>query len=115
MSKKFNFVICCQDCNKHEPKIIACFNSLAECITYLNKKGSKIVNGAFNILDYKDDESQEINGTELTIANVELFKYLYQKVGGHLMCPHRGEIHVCASKKNRDFSHIYDFLVEMYV
>jgi len=111
-----NFVICCQDCNKHEPKIIACFDSKRECISYLNKIGKKVLkDSSFDIKNYKvDDEYQEIIGTEISFAHVAVFEHLYSQCGCRACCTHKGELHICCIPKKDGFCGIYEFLRDMY-
>jgi hypothetical protein len=108
---EFKYVVCCKDCNKHTPVIVACFATLNHCVTYLNKKGRKLSgNDMFNILDYEDEEIKEINGTEYTFCNVELFEFLYKMNGSAAYCTHLGQIHIIAIKKSGDMTAVYEFL-----
>jgi hypothetical protein len=107
----FKYVVCCKDCNKHTPVIVACFTTLNHCVAYLNKKGRKL-SDTFNILDY---EYEEINGTEYTFSNVELFESLYKMNGSKTICTHLGQIYIIAIKKSKDMSAVYEFLNDMYI
>jgi hypothetical protein len=110
------FVICGKDCNKHDSKIFACFDSMKECIEYLNKKGEKLTGATFNINAYKiSEEEQEFSMFNVTFQHVELFKTLYLMDHMYPNCMHKGAIHIACIDRCNDFSDIYEWLFETYV
>jgi uncharacterized protein YfcZ (UPF0381/DUF406 family) len=117
MAYPMKFVICGKDCNKHESKIFACYDSMNECIEYLNKKGRKVTkNDAFGIKTYEiSKEDQEISMFNVTFQHVELFKQLYAMDGSNPHCTHKGAIHISCIDTHDDFSDVYEWLSETYV
>ena len=93
--------------NKHENKIINCYNSLDECLNFLNNKG-KILDSNFNILEYK--VNNEVTLGEITFDHKPLFKILYPEA----WCIHQGDIHIFALTTEEDFDVIYQELQTMY-
>jgi len=112
------FVICGKDCNKHESKIFACFDSLDMCIKYLNKKGEEltgVVNFDINAYKINDEEYQECSFFNVTFEHVELFKQLYATDNAKPNCTHKGAIHIGCIDRGDNFSEIYEWLSETYM
>jgi hypothetical protein len=114
--RKYKFVICGQDCNKHTPKILNCFDSLHACINYLNYKGREVWN------DFEIDESKVAKAdrdptwkSKLTYANLDLFRLLFvDDICITNECLHDGEIHIYRIKMHEDFGSIYRNLAQSY-
>lgn len=111
------YVICGKDCNKHESKIFACYDSFDQCIQYLNKKGKKVTGAAtFDIDTYKiSEEDQEMSMFSVTFEHVKLFEHLYAMDGMDAQYTHKGGIHIACIERRDDFSDVYEWLSETYV
>lgn len=111
------FVICGKDCNKHESKIFACFDSIEKCVDYLDRKGEEIFDlPFFDITEYKiSDKEQEGSMFNITFQHKKLFNALYAMCGNGAICTHKGEIHIGCITNEDDFSDIYEWLSETYV
>lgn len=110
------YVICGKDCNKHESKIFACYDSMKKCIDYLNEQGDKLCND-FDIEKYKvtDEEYLDASMFNVTFRHVELFKFLYAMDESEARCTHHGEIHIACIDRSDDFGDVYQRLRETYV
>jgi hypothetical protein len=110
------YVVCGRDCNKHESVIFACFDSMEECITYLNKKGQNLKGKTFDIDVFKiSEEDQQLSMFNATFEHKELFEYLSSMSGMRARCTHEGAIHIACIDRYIDFSEIYEWLSETYM
>lgn len=112
----YKYVIAGQDCNKYAPKILNCFSTMDECITYLNQQGNS---SDFRIEDFiirndfEDDDGDVIQ--IVTFAHKELFTKLF--VDGFMIrndCLHNGEINIFRIDNNDNFNSVYELLLDMY-
>ncbi len=117
MDYHIKYVICGKDCNKHESRVFACFDSFDACIKYLNKKGIELTdNTEFDIKTHEiGEEEQLLSMFNFTFEHVELFKHLYEIGGTGPYCTHKGKIHIACIDRDQDFSGIYESLDETYM
>jgi hypothetical protein len=103
---KYKYVICSWD---SYPKILNCFNTLIECVLYLNSEG-KIIESDFEIGDYS--AGKRLN-TCLAYQNVDLFKLLFANDINKIPS-HGGEIYIYRVGIKENFNSIYEDLLQAY-